>query len=176
MVRSNFAYRGWLRDLVGLADPFYDQFSAIAWQLPYEYSVANDANRALDGELLRQRFVNETSMKLDGNPGECRVLEFMVALAHRMHETTYDPEYPDAVPDWFMELLINLGLDENKMLSHQPNEQTFVYAIEHALYLVVKRKYAWDGKDGLFPLKRPRNDQRKVEVWYQMMAYLNEKP
>ena len=31
-----------------------------------------------------------------------------------------------------------------------------------------------NGTGGLFPLKRPRVNQRRVEVWYQMSEYLME--
>lgn len=36
------------------------------------------------------------------------------------------------------------------------------------------RYYKSDGFGGLFPLSNPMGDQRYVEVWYQMMAYLAE--
>jgi hypothetical protein len=30
------------------------------------------------------------------------------------------------------------------------------------------------GLGGMFPLEDPREDQRAIEIWYQMMAYINE--
>jgi hypothetical protein len=37
-----------------------------------------------------------------------------------------------------------------------------------------RRLYTTSGYGGLFPLEEPKEDQRKVEIWYQMMAYLGE--
>jgi hypothetical protein len=39
---------------------------------------------------------------------------------------------------------------------------------------IIERTYQRNGVGGLFPLKRDKKDQRKVELWYQMNAYLIE--
>jgi hypothetical protein len=40
---------------------------------------------------------------------------------------------------------------------------------------MVARGYDENGNGGLFPLKNPKEDQRKVEVWMQLNAYIIEK-
>jgi hypothetical protein len=46
--------------------------------------------------------------------------------------------------------------------------------VNQILTNLVERTYQKNGKGGLFPLKQPAKDQRRVEIWYQMAAYLNE--
>jgi hypothetical protein len=47
-------------------------------------------------------------------------------------------------------------------------------AIDELLDRVIWRTYRRNGAGGLFPLKRTREDQRQVEIWYQLCAYLLE--
>jgi len=156
-------YRGWLRGLVGELAPLKNEslFEA-AWDIDYEPTVPNDINRCHDGVDLRARYVHETSNSLPAL-GPCKMLEFLVALAIRLNEADYDPEYPDKVGVWFWTLMqnleiIDLGYDE----------------VVTAFNNINLRDYAADGYGGLFPLERPREDQRDVEIWYQMQAYLLE--
>ena len=38
----------------------------------------------------------------------------------------------------------------------------------------IERKFSRNGKGSPFPLKKPKKDQRKVELWYQMQGYICE--
>ncbi len=38
----------------------------------------------------------------------------------------------------------------------------------------MRREYDECGQGGLFTLRNPRYDMRKMEIWYQMMGYLEE--
>ena len=38
----------------------------------------------------------------------------------------------------------------------------------------LRREYEPDGRGGLFTIKSGRHDMRKIEIWYQMMWYLDE--
>ena len=40
---------------------------------------------------------------------------------------------------------------------------------------LLDRTYDWDGVGSLFPVRDSVNDMREIEIWYQMMAYLNER-
>jgi hypothetical protein len=122
--------------------------------------VPNDDNRARDGLDLRRRFERETSIMLP-DLGECTMLEFLVALSIRLNETVYDYNDPDRVSDWFGELIDNLEVDRK--------------SIDEIFQCLNGRTYDYNGGNGgLFPLENPREDQREIEVWYQMMAYLRE--
>jgi hypothetical protein len=100
------------------------------------------------------------------------MLEFLIALATRMNESVYDDRYPNQEPYWFMVLLQNLGLDKY--------DDTYDFTVIHGevydIFMVLNhREYDIDGsRGGLFPLKDPAENQREVEVWYQMQAYLSE--
>ena len=46
--------------------------------------------------------------------------------------------------------------------------------MEDAVNRVNGRMFSRDGSGGLFPLRRFDRDQRSVEIWYQMQAWLME--
>ncbi len=164
-------YNRWLRGLVENPGPSYDILFDIAWITHYEYSVPNDDNRAQDGLMLRSRFEYETSIKLP-DLGECRILEFLIALAIRLNESIYDHENPNLEAYWFWILIGSLELDEYD----DSYDFTLIHGeIQDIFMRLNKREYDSDGGNGgLFPLADPVQDQRGVEVWYQMMAYLQE--
>jgi len=137
--------------------------------------VPHDENRAADGIALREEYLSEINapkyIRIDG---ECSVLEMLIGLARRMDFETGDAEHDtDATSLWFWEMIVNLGLDEYSDDNYVRNEGVLVVdtVIEHFL----ERDYRWDGLGGLFPLNSAEEDQRKVEIWYQMNAYLTEK-
>lgn len=132
-----------------------------------------DENRAQDGEDLRYRFGYdqgyvhpEIGSMLDCRP--CSMLEMMVALALRMEEDIMtNPAMGNRLPQWFMEMLQSLGLDD--MTDEQFDR--------HKVMTVVRRfmdgKYKPNGKGGLFTIPSCERDLRTVEIWYQMNWYLN---
>ena len=131
---------------------------------PFEYWVPNDQNRALDGKALREEFlytnpVKSSPWELDGwRSLECSILEMLTALADR---AAYQSGEPMAV--WFQEFLENLGLPASD------------YRTKQALRRLNNRTYNRGGSGGgLFPLRHPLEDQREVEIWYQMAAYIIE--
>lgn len=164
-------YLRWLRALVDQPGPSYDILFDIAWAIPYRYTVPNDINRAQDGLMLRRKFESETSLRLP-RLGECRMLEFLIGVAFRLNEVVYDNEEPNNQPYWFGLLLNNLELqyyDDSYDFSRIHEK------ITNILNRLNARQYEEDGSNGgLFPLEFPEEDQRKVEVWYQMHAYLQE--
>lgn len=92
-------------------------------------------------------------------------LEFLVALCRRLEfETDMDAS------SWFMELLENLDLKQFNDRVHL--NQAYV---ESVLERVNWRTYSPNGGGGLFPLDNPSRDQRKVEIWYQLSAYILER-
>jgi hypothetical protein len=46
--------------------------------------------------------------------------------------------------------------------------------IQDVLDTIIFRTYKYDGRGGLFPLREGKEDQRRVELWYQMCAYILE--
>lgn len=127
-----------------------------------------DGNRAQDGKDLRGDFLRETNSLVD-EPGwlelECSMLELLIALSNKLAwEGDGEPK------DWFWDMIKNLGLDECTD-AHPPDPDI----VDHILNKVINRDYAKNGAGGLFPLMKPKQDQRDVELWYQANAYLLER-
>ena len=73
---------------------------------------------------------------------------------------------------YFWRLVSNLGLyrcTDDKW--YAMNGEFFV---DDAVCRVNDRLYNADGSGGLFPLRQASKDQRAVEIWYQMQAWLLE--
>lgn len=132
----------------------------------YFYFVPNDHNRAEDGRDLRHRFIHYSGVSPDDEwmGLGCSFLELLLGLAHRLAFETR--ESPKA---WFWKLVENLGLEE--LTDANWGELTHE-AVFEVLNQVNERTYAPDGTGGLFPLEHPEHDQREIEVWYQLCAYL----
>jgi hypothetical protein len=167
---DDFAYREWIKERLGGLAGSYTMFIDRAFEVPFYEIVPNDENRAEDGKNLREEFFTET--KVFPRIDSCTLLEMMVALAGRLNAEAYTFEDPDRNNYWFFVLLLNLAGNQNweDQMMDPLTEQMMVRQMTKA----VKREYKYDGSGGFFPLKSPREDQRRVEIWYQMMAWLDE--
>ena len=68
---------------------------------------------------------------------------------------------------WLM--LGNIELNEcSDFYEYDPN------AVGEVLDRVIWRQYDPSGYGGLFPLSKPDKDQTRVELWYQLSAYILE--
>lgn len=169
----NNLYLTWLVGLVddGRAYQYTSVFHA-AWEMEFTYSISLDANRAQDGIDLRRVYERDASVVLP-ELGPCRVLEFLIGLSFRMEHILYNWEFPNQVDRWFWELMHNLRLIDLGL--HNTEEQNYEIA-SHVLQKVVDRDYTPAGLGGVFPIQSPENDQRDVEVWYQMHNWIRENP
>jgi len=170
-------YYRWLKNHVQ-KDPWHNEYTYLldeAWKNDFTYFIPHDENRAADGLELRKTFVKETGLDLYGvDLGACRMLEFLIGLSIRMNENFYDWDYPKQVPIYFWQLMSNLGLDKytDSYIMEMPNSSTD--EICDIFRILNERRYTFDGQNGgLFPLDHPESDQTLVEVWYQMMEYMN---
>lgn len=164
-------YFAWLVDLVEGAG--HTKLLEHLHKTTYIWRMPNDENRADDGEALRSRFLYETNYTdYDLPEKECSVFEMLVALASRINDILIDIEGDDDTARWFWMLLENLKLEEydDKMLKYE----NLYDDISHYIGVFMDRTYTREGLGGLFPLRRPKENQRNVEIWYQMSAYLEE--
>lgn len=141
----------------------------------FTYTLPMDGNRESDGMNLRYRFGDECSYPyteiasvLDHCP--CSVLEMMVALSIRCEEQIMsDPDMGDRTGVWFWGMVQSLGLYE--MTDKRFDAVIACQAVEKFLI----RDYPPNGRGGLFTVICPRTDMSSIEIWYQMMCYLNER-
>ena len=172
-------YFKWLYAKV--ADPTFDDPRLTYWNIlrvlfkkEFGWVVENDGNRVGDGKQLRIDFLRE--MEIPRHHVEpnwikigCSVLEVMVGLADRLaFEADGGPHY------WFWEhLMTNIGLaGYNDKIRFTKSR---LERLDEMLDLLMQRQYEPSGLGGFFPLQEPAEDQRKVELWYQLSEYVMER-
>ena len=130
----------------------------------FAWFVPNDDNRAEDGRELRCEWTVLTGHEADQNwlTLGCSFLELLIGLSRRLAFETNSN-----VSDWFWHLINNLGL-----LGYHDRSNFSPDDVEDRTYAVIWRTYDRNGNGGLFPLRYSDNDQRKVELWYQLSEYL----
>lgn len=162
-------YFNWLLSLIkkNSKDSYICLFEQM-YKKPFEWYVPNDDNRAEDGRLLREDFLEQTGeyADLEWLELDCSMLELVIGVSGR---AAFETDTTMSV--WFWEILSNLGLSEYV-------DYYYDYKVERDVDVILntinKREYEASGLGGLFPLIDPGKDQRRVEIWYQMSAYLLE--
>lgn len=132
----------------------------------FVWLIANDDNRVEDGRELRYEFLDSVHISSrDPNWLEqgCSVLEMLIGVSERL--SFLDDR---TALSWFWELLNNLGLNG---CTDSNYDSAYV---DDILTTLVFRQYEPNGQGGLFPMHNPRQDQRKVEIWYQLNQYILE--
>lgn len=128
----------------------------------FVWVIPNDDNRIEDAKDLRREFWGEGHwLPRKG----VSILEVIVALSRRLEFNAGGNQ-----ETWAWKLIRNLKLDR----CWNPLTERKIEKIEDILNAVIWRTYEPDGKGGFFPLRQSREDQREVELWYQMQAYINE--
>jgi len=142
------------------------------YQTDFVSIVPNDDNRAQDGIELRNRFLDKGGILAFIDDRPCSILEMLIGLSFRMEDILLDEAFAMSASECFWLFLKNLDLDyiDDHMFLHHEVE----LEIEEKLNILNDREYERNGKGGLFPLNKPKRDQRKIEVWYQMSDYLLE--
>ena len=178
-------YFSWLIRLVSKRDRRYEKLGQELHKKKFRWFVHNDENRCADGLALRDRFVeleglDESHLEVEYFlKGDCTVLEMLIGLAMRMNDLMYDLDdtQKDKTPIFFWHLLKNLTLDrfDDGHGLRGEFDPAVEAEIDEILEILMDRTYGVDGLGGLFPLKkRNRKDQSVTEIWYQMMAWLDE--
>lgn len=133
----------------------------------FVWFVPNDDNRVEDGRYLRYEFLeaHHRSHEDDWMDLSCSFLEMLIALSRRL---SFQADGEPVI--WFWHLIETLELANYNDNVIYPYDE-----VDEILDRVIWRTYEKDGKGGLFPLKNANRDQRQVEIWYQMSAYLIER-
>lgn len=135
------------------------------YSIEFVWLIANDDNRVADGLELRDDFIEEYGPVPEEwrNMG-CSFLEMLIALARRVSYQT------DVAPDecfWIM--LDNIGL---RRLNDKVFTRAMAVKVTEIVETVIYRTYNPNGHGGLFPQRSATNDQRRVELWYQMSEWV----
>jgi hypothetical protein len=155
------------------SDFSYVQVCDILHTIRFADSVQNDRNRTADGEELRDEFIS-LDPDIDiveftemAGLGKATLFEVLAGLSRRAGAVTeaLKPE------EWFRLFLRNLGLLRFPDSSFSGLHISRVNRIAQKFN---SRTYDPDGKGGIFPLKHAQSDQRVLELWFQMAAYINE--
>lgn len=136
----------------------------------FRWIIEKDENRARDGIALRNRFAQSIGYDDfdDYLDGPCSILEMMVALAIRCEETIMDdPRVGDRTGQWFWGMIVNLGLG-----SMSDDRIDYKY-VDRQIECFLERNYQPNGRGGLFRIKNCTCDLRKVEIWIQLLWYLD---
>jgi len=147
----------------------YWELARQLYQKPYAYFIGNDDNRDYDGKDLRREFIETCDIQdidilwLDL---ECSMLEMLIAFARRAAFKVQGNSL-----DWFWKFIENLGLLD---CTDEKYDRTIRRKVDIVLERVINRTYRRDGSGGLFPLRDAKRDQRRIELWYQLSAYILE--
>jgi hypothetical protein len=98
--------------------------------------------------------------------GPASFLEVLIALSKRL---AFNAGRKNA-PGWAWILLTNLNL--HKLTD--PFTKAKTRKANDILNRCIRREYEPDGSGGFFPLAEATEDQREVEIWYQMSAYISQ--
>lgn len=137
----------------------------------FVWLVPNDDNRVEDGRDLREEFF--TTQNIEPDPEwmgfQCSILEMLIALSRRasFEANSGSPR------DWFWILIHNLDLQD--LHDAKYNDSALAAEVDEILDQFIWRTYAFNGRGGLFPLEKTDEDQREVELWYQLATYLLER-
>jgi hypothetical protein len=164
MKKIDIEYYDWLVAQIHIPNgKTYKELFDRLHNLEFVWTVPNDDNRLADGYELRYEFSEKHRDEI--GPPFVTLLEVLIGLSRRTSFTSGGHSYR-----WAWRLLKNLQL--TKMYDPLSLEKSD--KIDEILYTLVWRTYRWDGLGGFFPLKYPKEDQAKVEIWSQMNAYVME--
>lgn len=177
-------YFDWLYSHVGLVEDSNPKHShrllaSELFDIPFKWHVKGDGNREQAGFDMRDAFVDEVgSWENDRFIFEpCTVLELLVALSIKLNfmHCLDEDQRDSGVGVWFWKLCHNLDLDQytDEAYLSDPLGRTSSL-VRRKVNIFLERRYHQSGRGGLFPLKHSSNDQREIEIWYQMSEYLIE--
>jgi len=180
------SYFQWLCDLVRCdqGDKSYYNLLGIMYETPFEIKIDNDSNRAVDGNEFKGAYILDiygTEAPKDADlyfrpEQNCSILEMIMGISKRMaFELAEDQSEDFDFYKYFWEIIENLGLKQYDDNQFGDNFVRCKIEIREIFSMLNNRSYKRNGVGGMFPLLFPEKNQKKVEIWYQMQAYINEK-
>ena len=171
-----YGYFDWMTSLVIPDVRERSEYSRLLASLDdnvFYFTIPLDENRYIDGMALRNRFayengINEDYILQEFDNKRCSMLEMLVALSLRIEEQIMeDSDIGNRIGVWFFEMIKSLNL------FHMTDDNFDPGWVRYRLDVLLNHKYDYNGDGGLFKVNRPRQDLRSVEIWYQMVWYLD---
>ena len=172
------AYLEWLesqmRDGNDRPDKTFRDLAAMMFATEFFPTVPMDDNRVHDGKDLRTEFANAVSRSARKQReaadylmqmAPISFLEVLIGLSRTMAFVA-----GGEAPGWCWQLLTNLELHRMP----DPLTSAKRRKVDDTMHAVIERTYSPDGMGGFFPLAWPDGDQTKIELWYQLNAYVEE--
>ena len=146
-----------------------NEYDKVLWKLmttKFVVSMDRDQNRVDDALDLRKKFIPWDW----GETLQVSILEIMVSMAIRIEDQIMkNTSDDDRTSVWFWDMMQSLGLRQE--FDSMYDGDAYVDRILHDFN---NRKYDKNGLGGLFVTRDPSKNMRKMELWFQMHAYLND--
>ena len=151
-------YIEWLMSMTGLNG--YSLLLSHLAKTEFYWWMVLDENRACAGLSLRERYSFEAGIyQSDVADGPCSVLEMLLALAEDLEQQSG----AKTTQEFFYELLDNLGLTQYHDAKYY----------DKAVSLILKKWMDRDYKNYNIFKPVPNVDMRKLDIWGQMLQYIN---
>jgi hypothetical protein len=155
---------------VGEEEFTYKTVYDVMHHMPFRVLVIKDDNRVADARQLRNSFLLYMCLEpLDDDElhdPPVSVFEVLVALALRA-ERLIEIRPGEMFKIFLQNLKLTIYHDKSDVIGIR-------LGIHKNIRRFNDRRYTARGTGGIFPLKRTHYDQTKVELWYQMGAYMTE--
>lgn len=176
--KAKYRYQNYLFSKVtnGTTAP-YIHLLQYMYDTPFTYTVWKDESRAVDALDFRAKYVEWRHLsELEASelgPAEDKsapsVLEVLVAMCVRVETRIMrNEEKGDRTAEFFWNIMSCLGI------AHLNDNMFDSAEVEAAMQRLLNRTYEYNGVNGPFYIENPREDLRKVDLWYQFMWYLAE--
>lgn len=154
---------------------FSDLFE-ILHNIEFTWILDRDDNREADGIELRDDYeipdgYTEQEIYMFMNRW-CSVLEMLIGLSIRVDDDFIGDPEEEHPEEFFIKMIQNLGLYIYNDSIH--NYEYKKNIIRRKVNNWLSRNFASDGKGSPFPIKNDQRDQRTIEIWDQMISYINE--
>ena len=176
---TKYNYVIWLTEHID-AVPLLDRYEQLFWALdqqPFPVRVADDANRASDGLMLRKEYLAEGGILRLDHIQNASVLETLVSLVDRVD---YCLGLKMTKQEWMEMFIHNMGLESCTDEQYAAMTDQTLDDIARALDITFYRRYNTDGiNGGLFVVPQTDKDMRRLslfEQWNEFAKYTDIPP
>lgn len=145
------------------------------YELEFYATLERDEDRIRNGLDLRNQYSDECCVipwDDEERYSTCSVLEVMIAMCDDFEANVMSNDiYGNRFGKWFWAMIENCGLGFLNDAAFTHDAGNYIAAV---MRRICDRRYEANGDGGFFPLRHPRGDMRKVDLWYQLQWYVTE--